>query len=321
MSSRFDAESLYRRQILPALEPLKVAQKKVQRYLLTSFLALGFIVFYLLQNSSALNFNFGAYSSFLVPIGIGVFVVARIIVNFVAKRYKSRFKTDVSSIVIKSFFPDSTYNPGKHVAEDVFRNSNLYSNYNRYNGEDHVKALIDGQRLEFSELNVRYKARKSDRNVFYGVFAAMTIDNTAGFRISLKPDYAERYLGRFLGRMGQSISLGKEDKLVELESPAFEKSFAIRSNDQVQARKFLTPSTMQKILLLKTKYKDELAFSVRSNMLYVAFHSKKNLFEPNIFGRVYSYKELQELCLLFELILDLGALTKDFVGKSSRSSV
>ena len=130
-------------------------------------------------------------------------------------------------------------------------------------------------------------------------------------------DTAEKLFG-FLGKKLQSIGKSHGD-LVSLENPDFEKSFAVYSQDQIEARYLLTPALMEKILEFKNKSAKNIQLSFVNSRLFVTLPYIIDLFEPKIFGEIIGLENIREyyedlnlaVSLVEELNLNTRIWTKD----------
>ncbi len=107
-------------------------------------------------------------------------------------------------------------------------------------------------------------------------------------------------MGKVLGQFFQSHNIAR-DKLIKLENPEFEKTFAIYGTSQIEARKLLTPVIMERILKYNRLSKHDISLSFRKNKLYMAIPTTKNYFEPQIFRKI-KFNDIIEICKILETV-------------------
>ena len=85
----------------------------------------------------------------------------------------------------------------------------------------------------------------------------------------------------------------KED--VTLEDFEFDKNFDVLSGDQIEARRALTPATMEKIIKLKKKYNSkEIKIAFWKNNILIAIATNKNFFEIGSFYKTLLNTKIYE---------------------------
>lgn len=98
---------------------------------------------------------------------------------------------------------------------------------------------------------------------------------------------------------GKQKSADKQKKLqsVTLEDVFFNKEWTVTTDNQVDARRFLTPVFMEKINDIKRLFHGKsIDFSLFENKLIMAIHTHKDLFETSaLFTPALSYKKVSEV--------------------------
>lgn len=186
--------------------------------------------------------------------------------------------------VITFWDPSFTYQPRGTISRAEFEASRLFASesFNTYSGEDLVTGRLGSTDFRFSELHVKQVTRRGKRSesttVFDGLFFSADFNKSFRGQTLVLPDTAERALGSF-GRAFQSIASGASGlQLVELENPAFERAFTVRSTDPVEARYVLSPSLMQRILEFHEKSGGNLRLGFLGGRVHVAMPTAGNLF-------------------------------------------
>lgn len=157
--------------------------------------------------------------------------------------------------------------------------------------------------------------RKDVENSFYdftGMFAEVDFNKKFKGTTLVLPDRLEKKTG-FMAKNLQSLNLNK-NQLVYLESIEFEKEFVVYSTDQIEARYILSPSLMERILLLKRKIDKPIMLSFNKSKLYVAIphtfgflqlEDDKNLQTSNALETIYN-----DINFAIGIVEDLNLNTK-----------
>lgn len=264
--------------------------------------------------SLAISFMFGLNKFVEInPIFILFMLAPTFIVGFISyyftfRNYRKQYKEKVINLIFKNIFDDFYYRPESHLTEYDYQSTLLYQgNYNRFSGEDFVEGVFKGQDVKMSELQVakveRRKKKNSKKIIFKGLLILIKVKTPYFSQTIIEPDLAESAFG-FIGKALQADKKGLLEN-VRLESPDFEKNFAVYSSDQIESRKILTPVVQEKLTALKNVQKDLFAFSIHPNQICIAFPNISNQFEPNYFTKVDDVKIVREVFDLFLFVDDL----------------
>lgn len=313
MTARRELRQLYNKRLKPKIRVLEREQRKIKNKILITFivyLTLNIILFY-----SFSQFWIDATDGSIVFVAITFFLLTFFFIasfSFFSRSYRKRFKDEVVKEIFMLFIEDVEFIPESYIPEMTFQSSQLLSDrYNRYVGEDFVKGRVGDIKLEFSELRVERTTRRGKEqvteSVFNGLFFKYEFNKAISNPILVHADKAHRLVGKMFSKFLQRISKPKYSP-VNLESIEFEKMFAVYCDDQIQARVILNPLTMDKMVKFQNRYKELIELSLIDNCLYLIVHTRKNHFEPKIFGKVVSWKEITE-------IFDLIDIVKSFVAQ------
>ncbi len=277
------------KELAPALEALKAELAK------SSSAALNALSLTALAGAVAgfltLLFSKDAKTSLIVGgVFLGIALLAWGVIYFSGRsKANGAFKAMVVRRIVAFMDPNLRYIPGSMVPQCVFQMSEIYTQgIDRYSGEDLVKGSFNGVELEFSELHAEYKTTTTDskgrttthwHTIFKGVFMAADFNKDFNTRTVVVPDTAESAFGSLIGNFLQKMNFSRSGQLVKLESPDFEKAFAVYGDDQVEARYILTPSLMERIMALRARFGEGLALSFVGSKLLIAIPSSRNLFE------------------------------------------
>jgi len=170
-----------------------------------------------------------------------------------------------------SWQPDEGVTEGEYEAGGLHPAGDEYESGNLVSGREGKTAFRFAEvRVENVETECDAKGRVTERRttLFSGVWFVADFNKHFRSRTRVLPDTAERVFGKRLGRWLQKAgSFG--ERLVELESPEFEKLFAVYSSSQQDARYLLSPSLMERLEKL-AKARRGVAFAFHDGQIAVA---------------------------------------------------
>ena len=209
-------------------------------------------------------------------IGAGIFFMAKEGFDL----FKDQFKRKIINTIVKEFNPNLNYTPGGYIKKSEYFQSKLFKkNPDIYNGEDYISGKLNATDFKMSELHSMYEVKnkngKTKHTIFQGLF--MVADFHKYF-------HSETYI--LPETMWQSIGLHKKKHegadLITMENEAFERRFRVFSTSDQDARYILSPSMMERILELQTKYGNEISLSFRGTNVYIALSTEMDFFEHNM---------------------------------------
>jgi hypothetical protein len=203
--------------------------------------------------------------------------------------YRTNFKTNVLTAILKSNYQDITFEPDEGLSEDEFLACQLFTHTpDRYSSEDRITGSLAKTRFYFSEADASYKTESTDskgnrtetwHEIFKGIiFTADFNKNFNGVTLIRPEDIGSKLVGWFAKAL--PIFNSSNSELVVLEDIEFNKTFSTHSTDQIEARYILTPSMMSRILELNKKSKSAITLSFIASRLYIAFPLAGDYFEP-----------------------------------------
>lgn len=244
------------------------------------------------------------------------------------KQYKHSVHQAIFPNIFSFFGQDYKYqdNPWGGVAR--FDASKLIPKYDSDLSDNHITGTYDGVSLELMTSNL---TRKSDGVGFYngsmsdggGSYATIGQSYTVfeGLLVNLRMNkdftsttLVERNHGgvfEFLDNCASSL------ERVHLEDPVFEKEFAVRSNNQVEARYLLTPTFMERLIKLSALFSNKIkcSFYNKNSLLIMIPTNKKFFAVSSIFVKDNFIEDidiiLQQMHQIFSIIevLKLGQKT------------
>jgi len=212
----------------------------------------------------------------------------------------SIYKEKVISQVVNELVENGKYEPTGGIGYNVFNETGLYVNPDRYNSEDLISGTIDKTTFRFAEVHAEEKrithngksTRTSWETIFKGfIFIADFHKNFYGHTIVARDSFIKLRRGR-----------------VKLENPEFEKHFDVFSSDQVEARYLLTPSMMEKIVDLDKKWGNEIQISFCNSNIVIAIPDSDNHFESGLWSRINNTDILKKE---YTLITKLTAMVNE----------
>ncbi|MDM8557923.1 DUF3137 domain-containing protein [Candidatus Parabeggiatoa sp. HSG14] len=185
---------------------------------------------------------------FVIPFALSI-VIYSIISRKIIKPYRKKFKAEIIDAIVATVDESLTYYPQKNISFRDFMASGLFY-AERVDGEDYVEGMLGNTAARFSEIRATYTVETGEgtenKVSFTGLFFVFDFNKTFEGRTVVVPQYSGN------NNYGQ---------IVRLESPEFEKMFAVYSDDQITARYVLSLSLMQRIL----------SFSLQHRAIYLSF--------------------------------------------------
>jgi len=192
--------------------------------------------------------------------------------NKAIKYYKETYRDTVLEYLLKDY--DYTFEKDGKISGKIFDDSQFAGNYDDYTGCDKLSINIandDGSKsdnyLTLCDLEVTEEVEDSDGDertvtVYKGVFGYIEFPFTFKCTLCINTKYNKK---------------GSKLEKVVLEDINFGKKYGIYSSDQIEARYILTPVMMEKLLWIKSNFKN-VFITLVDNKMYVGF-PEKNMFE------------------------------------------
>lgn len=241
-------------------------------------------------------------------------------------------ETKVMAGILHRMFPDSLYHPSgkinrKLVSESRFFNASFTSeetnsttcygtvelpcgNYRMMMADIGITTAGDSSLYRLPVLNYIFTLYRlllrplfgmrvdSSMHSFRGMFGYCETDLSFRSGVVLVPDHLENKIG-YLAHHIQKFNQQNKAKFMQLEDPEFEHYFAVYAEDEVEARRILTPLMMQRITALRRLSDSDLLLSFSGNRLFYAASTPDGFLRP---GR----KSLQDAKLLKQLYADVS---------------
>ena len=195
-------------------------------------------------------------------VGLGIFAAVRVWRLFAqGDRAEECFRRFVRRTV-ELALDEGDYRPGNGITEPVVLASGLfpagdeYDSYDLVSGKEGLTAFHFARVLsEDVETETDSDGNETERRttVFSGIWFIADFNKHFRSRTRVVPDTAERLFGKGLGRWMQKA--GSRGSLVEMESPEFERMFAVYSDSQQDARYVLSPALLARLTALGRKHR------------------------------------------------------------------
>lgn len=216
----------------------------------------------------------------------------------ILKPLNKKFKVEIINAIVATVDESLTYYPQKHISFEDFMASGLF-HAERFYAEDYVEGMLGNTAARFSEVRATYTLtigeHKEIVTSFSGLFFVFDFNKAfEGRTVVVPPKSRNRNYGQ----------------LVRLESPEFEKAFAVYSDDQITARYILSPSLMQRILSFSLQGWP-IYLSFVNGLLYVGIPGsssnkvKLSLFEPKVSSTLLDIKLYRQYFIYLSFIKDI----------------
>ncbi len=253
------------------------------------------VVFYAISgiDRGEINFDLLVGYGFILVAGYGF------IKKFFSEDYVDEFKQKVIRPLIEYIDSNLKYTSKAYVPIGIFRKSRIVTDrIDRYSGNDYVSGVVDGVKIEFSDILAQKEENDSKGNshyhtVFEGHFLRAEFPKHFIERAVVLPDFAEKTFGSIVGKFLQSNNFGRAD-LVKMDNPEFEKYFVVYATDQIEARYILSHSMMERIIRFRKKVGHDISISFVGGEMFVAVHYNKDTLEPAIYESLLNYKIAKE---------------------------
>jgi Protein of unknown function (DUF3137) len=276
-------DALYESTLAPRLKALEALRLDVRAYVVKAGLLVGVPAVLLWANDLV---------ALALPDGLGWLAIVGPIVGLVAglivaatkyllpgfsafANYRSRFKHEVAAEVFKIVCPTATYSPFDGIAQEVVAEPGLFNARGNHSSDDRVRGKIGQTPFEAADVNLSYSTGGKNNTtivVFRGLFFHL--------------DFNKRLSGTTLidPRSAKSVTIGDRSALVEvaLENPAFGEQFRVWASDEVEARYILTPSMMERLLVLATLSEKPVHLAFKNHRAFLGVNYGRALFEPGI---------------------------------------
>lgn len=215
------------------------------------------------------------------------------------------YKENIISVIVSALCQGASFEQQKGISQNMFEASGLFQRPDRYHSEDLITGCVEKTHFLCSEVHAEEKRVTTDGK---GRTQTTWIDIFRGFFFIA--DFQKDFKGQTMVYRNAWIKLRFGEKRVKLENPEFEKVFDVYSNDQVEARYLLTPTTMERLLELDKKFPGKISVCFQHSKVIIAIPDQANHFEASIWKSMVNSQdvmyEFETIRLLISIIDDLN---------------
>lgn len=215
--------------------------------------------------------------------------------------------------IIEYWDPSFQYLPHASITREEFVGSGLWHEaFDYYGGEDRVAGRVGDTTFRFSEVRLSKQGRENRViQVFRGLVFVADFNKAFKGRLLVLPDGLEKHLG-FVGRAMQRLETRFGKRLMELEDPEFERTFAVYGDDPIEARYLLSPGLMRRLLRLRQQVGGPLRVGLQHGLLTLIVPMERDLFSlpPAAMREEDLRRMVGELLFVTGLIEDLDLNTR-----------
>jgi hypothetical protein len=198
------------------------------------------------------------------------------------EEYKTAVRGEVFPKIVSFFGSDFSYSRDCPWSMSRLTNSSLFDTFDDETLEDYIRGSYKDVSIELVEalLTKQVQSGRSRRTVevYDGLLFLLTPRKKFRGKIVVKRDHGVA-LNAIRGFFTTAFS---ELERVKLEDPAFEKRFQVYADNQVEARRVLTTSFMQRLLDLGTVIGNQkVDCSFFEGVLLIRAPTSHNYFEPS----------------------------------------
>lgn len=308
------------------LQPLQSMHQQMRSEFIRSIIlscVLGFGVFYFLHKVLEESWFGGA----VFALGI-VWLAQRTIYAHSSRDYRKAFKSRVVPELVKACKPADShkviYTPNHSITQKEFEDSRLFRAPDVFTGEDLITARLGATRIRLSQVEAQAITPSGSgrmpmprhSQIFKGLFFIADFNKYFDGNTVIGTDSSEELWGRF-GRVlerAENLLTASSSMQVHLEDPEFERLFNVYSTDQVEARYLLTPSFMQRLTTLRSRFGNDIYVSFHAGKMLMAMPLRHGWLEPPPFYKSLDIESLQpcidQLQLAFGVVEELNLNTR-----------
>ncbi|AFY57653.1 Protein of unknown function (DUF3137) [Rivularia sp. PCC 7116] len=155
--------------------------------------------------------------------------------------------------------------------------------------------MVNGKNLNFQRFKIEILENKNySHQVFTGLFFTAKLNKKSQPITVIKPKLPNNAI---------NLLDDEEKQLVEIDNSEFNYLFSVYSEDQIQARRILSNSLIEKLVRFHQKTNKNIYISFVGKMIYVAIEYPEGIFEPNLFRSILRFAPLRKYFEAIQLIL------------------
>lgn len=212
-----------------------------------------------------------------------------------------KFKLPVCFFGIEQLFdlfPNKTSTT--FLLEQTIRKLHVFPNYDYIKIDDVILGNYNGREVQIIEFNLIdkqvYRDSKGNRREKY-----VEVFHGALFQTSMEKKIKTNI---FIKQKNSNLVCPNGLQEVKLESNEFEKIYSVYSNDQIEARYFLTTTTMDNFIKFK-QAGQRISGYINGKSVNLLIHASKDMFEPDINKPVNNPNNYFDIIFQAKMILDI----------------
>lgn len=224
--------------------------------------------------------------------------------------YINKMKEEVVKPAIRKCYSRFSYSI-QGVSEEVFRESNMYYDYDNFTSYDMITGKSDDREFVVSEVTLTEKDFPDDHDsmaheVFHGAFIKMEAGFSLNKPIYIEPNVQNKKLDSTLMIMKKAF--GVDIRAMEIENEEFRKAFKIYFQDDKEASNVLTKEFMDKFLKIRNRYNAKMYFAFQQNNIYVLVSNLEVVDVEDVYENGISKSTLYGNLKVIQDIMDLAEL-------------
>lgn len=203
--------------------------------------------------------------------------------------------------------------------------SRIFPSFSFQNGNDKISGDIDGVHFEFSDLILQDESTRNGENdeIFNWMLGRSDgydyrVKDTLFKGIFFVADFFKRINSHTLVVSNQSSARTEGLNKINMDNTEFNREFFVFSDDLQNAMYILSPSLMEKILLLKKQMKSDIAISFIGTKIFIRVDREYDSFEPDVDKKVITNnldKTIKkDLNAFLDIVKILGLNTKIWIA-------
>jgi hypothetical protein len=224
--------------------------------------------------------------------------------QFYRRRVCAAFRAFVIPELVRAVDPALSYHGSRFIAREDSDRAGLWQSPDRYSGRDLVEGAIGDTHIRFSIVHAEEKyttehtdgsgrtsTRADYRTLFCGLFFSAECNHAFSARTTVQPRAAG-----ILRRLSR--------RHVAIEDPRFTESFAVSSEDHVEARHLLTPALIERLMALRGRL-GEFHLVFIGGRICLTVSRRFNLFDASIDSPPTHPSQIEEVFAALKSMTDI----------------
>ncbi|MEL7242843.1 MAG: DUF3137 domain-containing protein [Cyanobacteria bacterium J06573_2] len=160
-----------------------------------------------------------------------------------------------------------------------------------------INRIINGKNLDFKRFKIEVLKNKDYSNqAFIGLFFSAKLNKKSLPITVIKTKSSNN-----------SVNLlnNREKRLVEIDNSEFNRLFSVYGEDQIQVRKILSNSLIEKIVRFHKNVNRSISISFVDETIYVAIEYLEGIFEPSLFRSIVRFSPLHKYFEAIQFMLEI----------------